>query len=69
MLNPFTWLRELARASVVNGVADGIRDVLPDDQSPPQDLGELQARIADSLRVPMLPAATETKTVVKSAKK
>jgi hypothetical protein len=57
MFNPFDWMRKLAKAAVINGVADALTDLAPEGQEPPADLGELQQRLAASARVPALPAA------------
>ena len=57
MFSPFDWMRKLAKAAVINGVADALTDLTPEGQDPPADLGELQQRLAASARVPALPAA------------
>jgi hypothetical protein len=61
MLNPFVWLRSLARAAVVNGVQDALFDVTPEGVEPPADLAALQERLAAAAALPAaaLPAAEE----------
>jgi hypothetical protein len=53
-MNPFEWIRRLARAAVINGVQDALHDVTPDGQQPPVSLEDLQERLA---------AATRTQTL------
>lgn len=69
MLNPFVWLRSLARAAVVNGVQDALFDVTPEGVEPPSDLAELQARLASATMLPEASASTEAEPEPASAKR
>ena len=51
-MNPFVFLREMARAAVVNGVTDALRDVTPADAAPPADLTALMARVESARALP-----------------
>lgn len=61
MLNPFSYLRNLAAQSVVQGVADGLRAVTPEGESPP-DIAELRALLASATEMKALPGHDEEPT-------
>jgi hypothetical protein len=70
MLNPFVWLRSLARAAVVNGVQDALFDVTPDGVEPPADLQALQERLTAAAALPAAPEAeAEPEAPVKRTRK
>jgi len=47
-MNPFTWLRRKAAEAVVLGTADGLRAVTPEGETPPADLDDLRALLANA---------------------
>ena len=57
MLNAFVkWIREAARAAIVEGVADGIEEVTSGERPATPRLAALAAKLG---AVPALPAAAE----------
>jgi hypothetical protein len=70
-MNPFEWLRRLARAAVLNGVQDALSDVTPDGHVPPVSLEELQERLAAATRTQTLalPEAEEPQAEATTTKR
>lgn len=57
MFDLFGWLRRKAAEAVIGGVADGVKAITPEGETPPTDLGELRALLAESVTPKALPAA------------
>ena len=62
-MNPFSYLRRLAKDAITAGVADGLIAVVPPDAEPPADLAELMHRLEAARTVPALAAAPEPEEV------
>ena len=56
-MNPFSFIRKLARDAITAGVADGLREVVPPDTEAPADLEALMARLEAARTVPAIAAA------------
>lgn len=59
MFDLFGWLRRRAAEAVVNGVGDALKAVTPEGETPPTDLSELRAMLAESVTPKALPAASD----------
>lgn len=59
MFDLFGWLRRKAAEAVIGGVADGVKTITPEGETPPTDLAELRAMLAASVEPKALPAAAE----------
>lgn len=57
MFDVFGWLRRKAAEAVIGGVADGVKAITPEGETPPTDLGDLRALLAASVAPKALPAA------------
>mgnify|MGYP000937267558 CR=1 FL=1 len=45
-MNPFTWIRRLARDAFLAGVHDAVTEIAPADGQPMPSLADLQQRLA-----------------------
>lgn len=59
MFDAFGWIKRKAAEAVVQGVADGMRAVAPEGESPPADLDELRALLAAAVAPKQLAAAPD----------
>lgn len=56
-MNPFGWIRRKAAEAFVQGIADGAAAITPEGETPPADLNELRAMLAQAVAPKALAAA------------